>query len=509
MRGIIILSLVACCSISGCSKKQEIPAIQTLLDSFTVAVTKCQLVYDDFSTDPAWEGLNNQVTVNFPLRIGQSFGYSADTNLAGKDTGEIGGYIQSTVRPAWYAKVLEVPLGVEQPLSFSGSFTIMEARGLTQWTSMPVTMFGFFNSTEQGWRAKNFMGVRFMGFNEPDGCTFECYFGARDGSAVGEFLNQGGEMAERNTEDQDESMLFRVVPDASRHHFHFRYDPKAGDDGTMHLTIDDTKWDIRVRDTQRKRGATFNRFGMFNEQLPGRAMTIFFDDVAINGEYHNFATDPGWEVNGSRVIFRDVDLYGAHSFGYSPQTNHAGGKSPGEVGGRIWRIEEPEFFAYYADNTGPLNLARPLMARGKISFTKFSIDSGFQLGWFKGQPDQKWPTKNFIGAGADSYTAGGRFFIPMCGNRDQGSHFDTLKSPYFVADGKSHDWSIRYDPQGGEGQGVVTVTLDEQAATHALPPGAKEVGAELDRFGLIAMQQGNGKYSEIYIDDIEYTVARK
>lgn len=363
-----------------------------------------------------------------------------------------------------------------------------------------------FYSAGQGWRAKNFMGLRFMGFNEPDGCTFECYFGARDGSAVGEFLKKGGEMAEGNVKDQDESMLFRVAPDASKHHFEFRYDPEAGDDGTMFLTIDDTTWDIGLRDTQRERGATFNRFGLFNEQTPGRAMTLFFDDVSINGSHYDFSTDPGWEAHDCNIIFEDSDRYGAHHFGYSPQTNHAGGRAPGEVGGRMWRIEEPEFFAYYGDETGTLGLNRPLVARGKICFKKFSIDSGFQLGWFKAQPDQKSPTKNFIGAGVDSFTAGGRFFMPMWGNRQRGHSFNELDSPYFVDDGKPHNWSIRYDPAAADGRGAVTVTLDKQSAINVLPPGAKQVGADLDHFGLIAMQQGNGKYSEIYIDDIEYTV---
>ena len=77
---------------------------------------------DDFSSDPGWDGLNNRVPVNFPVRMGQGFGYRADTNLAGSQRGEIGGYIQSAVRPAWYAKVLERSLDIEQPLAFSGSF---------------------------------------------------------------------------------------------------------------------------------------------------------------------------------------------------------------------------------------------------------------------------------------------------------------------------------------------------------------------------------------------------
>ena len=38
MRTTIVLALVICCSFAGCSKKQETPPIQTLLDTFSQAV---------------------------------------------------------------------------------------------------------------------------------------------------------------------------------------------------------------------------------------------------------------------------------------------------------------------------------------------------------------------------------------------------------------------------------------------------------------------------------------
>ena len=38
MRTTIVLVLVICCSFTGCSKKQETPPIQTLLDTFSEAV---------------------------------------------------------------------------------------------------------------------------------------------------------------------------------------------------------------------------------------------------------------------------------------------------------------------------------------------------------------------------------------------------------------------------------------------------------------------------------------
>src|SRR5207249_3485314 len=58
---------------------------------------------EKFDTDPHWEGYRNRLVPNPPPVAEQNFGYSR-TNHAGGKVGEIGGRMQRSVTPAWYAK---------------------------------------------------------------------------------------------------------------------------------------------------------------------------------------------------------------------------------------------------------------------------------------------------------------------------------------------------------------------------------------------------------------------
>jgi hypothetical protein len=77
---------------------------------------------------------------------------------------------------------------------------------------------------------------------------------------------------------------------------------------------------------------------------------------------------------------------------------------------------------------------------------------------------------------------------------------------YYLPNGTTHDFTIEYDPDSNGGEGTVTVTLDAQTATLNLPPGVKDTGATMNRFGMFTGQDNNGKHSVVYFDDLEYTV---
>ncbi len=460
-------------------------------------------VHQDFSRDPAWEGSNNRLKATFPPRILQRFGWSP-TNHAGKGAGEIGGYVQSTTRPAWYAKVIERRT-MEAPLSFSGDFTMLEGRAISGWHTQAEVNIGFFNSSGQGWRPKNFIGFRLAGSNEPDGALVELHYGTATGAAGGVFLRKTGSF-EGLVKDIEHSQMLRIAPDAGRHAFACRYDPAAsGGRGEIALTIDGQSWRLPLSEEHRKAGAVFDRFGIFNQQIPGRAMVLYFDDLEINGQREDFGADPRWEGKGNQDVFEDPVLYGTNDFGYSP-TDFAGGKS-GEMGGRLWRVNEPEYKAWYGANVGTLTLDDRLEARGRICIRRFSIDSGMHIGFFS-SAGQGWPPRNFAGAYLDSYSSGGRFFMPMYGTSTHDEHLPPEKSPFFIDDGKSQDFAIVYDPQAEKGNGMVTVTLAGQSARLALPAGARQQGAAMNRFGIFNMQDNNGKHCEVYLDDLVYT-ARK
>jgi hypothetical protein len=83
----------------------------------------------------------------------------------------------------------------------------------------------------------------------------------------------------------------------------------------------------------------------------------------------------------------------------------------------------------------------------------------------------------------------------------------SLPTPLFLPDGRLYDFTILYDPEGNSGNGSLRVTLDNQVGTLLLPSGRKEENASLDRFGICNMQDNNGKYSIVYLDDLYYTAA--
>jgi hypothetical protein len=403
---------------------------------------------------------------------------------------------------------------MERPLSCSGTFVLMEGRAISRWITMGCANLGFFNNAEQGWRARNFLGLRFMGSNEPDGCQLEIYHGTADGAAAGLFLAKDGKAAPGKIVDQKTAEMQRIKPDGKRHRFSLTYDPQANDGhGQIRFTLDEVTWTMNLPEELRRRGAVFNRFGLFNEQVPGRALVLYFD-LTINGVREDFTRDPGWEAfengekcPGSRVHrdFHDTVLYGANDFGHRT-TSVAGGKA-GEIGGRLWRVEEPEYMASYADRIGMLTLTNRLQARGKIAIRRFSIDSGLYIGWFNAKMGD-WPPTEFAGVLLDSWTRGGRFFMPMFAAPNRHQHLDPRESPAFVDDGRVRSFAIGYDPEANGGRGQIVVSLDNQTARLDLPPGVDRPGAVLNRFGVANFRKGNGKHSEVYLDDLEYTVEK-
>ncbi len=458
-----------------------------------------------FDNDTGWTGFQNHLVATFPPRLLQDFGYRT-SNLAGKAPGEIGGYIQSSVRPAHYAKKLG-PLSMDTPLSFSGGFVLMEGRSIMSYHTLCETYIGFFNSEEQGWRPKNFMGIRFMGTNEPDGVLIEITYTTRRRSANGALLEKGGSVPQTGLiKELDGSRMLRIAPDGKRHEWTFQYNPREQDkEGEIVFTLDGVRWTISVERSHIEVGAEFNRFGMFNEQLPGRAMVIYFDDIVINREAEDFSNDPGWEAIGNQEYFDDTILYGTNDFGFSA-TSYAGGKT-GEIGGRLWRVDKSESHlkAWYGIDVGTLTLNDRLEAHGVICIRRFCIDSGMHLGFFN-SGEQGWPPKNFVGVNLDSLSRVGLLFMPMYGAKEGAwSIGDEYNSPHFVDDGTPLKWSIVYDPQAIQGLGSVTVTLGDQSSTISLKPGEKDQGAVMNRFGIFNMQDNNGKYCEVYLDDIEYS----
>jgi hypothetical protein len=468
----------------------------------------------NFDHDPGWEEFNNHVIPKNPLVVKQDFGYSA-TNHAGKAKGELGGSVQRSTTPASYAAALTPAKTLDDKLSASGTFAVTAAQGGAG------LFFGFFNSKQPGGsgRAIGSLGLDF------------------------DFENRGGRLAVRLISSSNKSCgtfitpylpgKFRPTPikkDGTKYHWTLDYDPQgAGGNGRFTFTMksdthtaqdygtlpeaserealarfpNTTTFNVDVPAALRKEGATFDRFGLGNGMKAGGSASIFFDDLTFIGRTQDFSKDPEWVGAGNRITYEDREITGAHDFGYSAKTNHAGG-SPGEIGGALWRSGD---YAYYADRIGPLNLEQRLEAHGKVTLVTAGPDSDMRIGWFNsasktlGVGDKE----NFVGILVGGPTRVGHYFIPAFATA-RGSIGKVKQGP-ILTPGKVFEWSMVYDPAANNGLGEMKVTLGSESATLELKRGQKEQGANLDRFGLFTTNIG-GQMVKIYFDELRYTAGK-
>ena len=120
------------------------------------------------------------------------------------------------------------------------------------------------------------------------------------------------------------------------------------------------------------------------------------------------------------------------------------------------------------------------------------------LGFFNANTLNEWRTPNTIalrlsGRGKSFYTwleyaterwrAGGDSPQGFPVERDGSTGKKRPKG--FTAQKVVHTWSLRYDPKGNGGRGVITATIDSVTAVCHLTEGHKADGATFNRFGLI------------------------
>jgi hypothetical protein len=127
----------------------------------------------------------------------------------------------------------------------------------------------------------------------------------------------------------------------------------------------------------RKMARTFNRFGIFNQQVTGDGMEVYFDEIELGDQAENFSEDPRWESHGNDTEFEERAIRPMHDFGYS-DSQHAGGK-PGEIGGIIWACDEQP--AYYGERLAPFP-STILCTLRQARLYRAGSDSGIYFGWF-------------------------------------------------------------------------------------------------------------------------------
>jgi hypothetical protein len=358
-------------------------------------------------------------------------------------------------------------------------------------------LFGWFNDKSRGWRTPNSLAFRIDGNGGKYWVFYE--YGTRN------WLTGGGGCFEGDRYQTTKTKPF--ADDGTVHHWSLGYDPTANHgDGEMVFVLDAKEYRRPLEAGHKADGATFNRFGMFNQQITGDGLEVYFGDLLVDGKAIDLSESAQWSGLNHQTQYADRALRPLHDFGFS-DTNRAGGKTKGEIGGIVWRDERP---AYYADKVGKLSLEHRLRATGKLAFTGAGSDSAIYIGWFdaeskrnKSTPEHVEPQKNLLGIIIEGPSRIGHYFRPGYWT-STGAGGAAESGPVIRPDGQSHDWSIDYDPDGNGGSGRITVQFDSKKQMLDLGPGQKKSGGTFDRFGILNCQSG-GHYVEVYLDDLEYT----
>ena len=240
---------------------------------------------------------------------------------------------------------------------------------------------------------------------------------------------------------------------------------------------------------------------------PGTSPSESIDPHTIMTE--SFDHDPGWLGVNNRSARLQAAKPVRQDFGFSPGTSHAGGDSPGEIGGYISPASEA---AFYGKTIEPRNFEQTLRASGKLSVGQGKTN--VLLGFFNAGTVNEWRTPNTVALRLQG--RGSRFFayVEYCTSQWR-SGGDTTPFPS-AADPKtgrstqigfrcdqSLPWSLAYDPTGNTGKGVVTATIGRAIAVCKLGNFHKADGANFNRFGLMNVVKSADAGSNVWIDDLQ------
>ena len=469
--------------------------------------TGLKMKTESFGRNPGWLGVNNRAARVHELRkVRQDFGFSAQTgNAGGRSPGEIGGFISPAGEVAFYGKAIKAK-GLRDPLSASGKMAI--GRGRTH------LLLGFFNTdTVNEWRTPNTIALRLNGRGDTFFAYVEyCTAKWRAGGDTTPFPST------TNPKTGRRSLI--GFPCNTSLNWTLTYDSNGNEGkGVVTATIGHATAVCNLEGSHKVDGATFNRFGILNVMKSADSGSeVWFDDVAVDGgAVETFARDPNWEGRNNRKTLQSRIVRPWFDFGFS-DTNFAGGKSKGELGGQIFRgdCRYRERMACYGDRVGPLTLDKPLKAFGKIAMTRGVSDSTTLFGFYNSKDSMRQNNsqtdgvpESVVGIHIEGPSRVGFRLYPVLRLKGGGSTFGNYREfPSIYPDGKSRDWSMEYNPDGAGGNGQITLTLDGKSNTFELEAGAKAHRTTFDRFGIVTSWI-DGNSQEVYWDDISYTVGQE
>jgi len=452
-----------------------------------------------FATDPLWEGVGNRLRAC--TRRSFSFGWMAPSRTW--PTGAIGGRLdRATDFRAYYAEALPEPRTLDDGLTASG---MLQVDGL----SRGGALFGWFNSADSyDWRTADFLGLRL--------------------DRIGRGVVAYGEYGTRNTfTETTDPVRFSARRAVA---WTLQYLPDEGVDsaGLVRLIVGNRKVEVSLKAAHRTDGATFDRFGLLNDQVEGPSLTVTFANLTLDNGPIDLSRDPAWDGSNNRLAgASDCVVHDHHDFGYAAGIALAG--DPGAIGGLVWRSQHGR--AYYGDPIETVGLDDQLYAAGSIELESASSDADTFIGWFSDRSVRKGgdlPT-NLVGADLGGPSEWGTRLYPVYhsgGSLGGGyaplglidpSTFDPLAFDRFADTPlvtKHHLWHfwLCYRPNtDGVGNGRLFVGLEDPAGllsgarvSISVKKAARDEHAVLNRFGIRAFETG-GHSLIFYLDDLRYT----
>jgi len=214
--------------------------------------------------------------------------------------------------------------------------------------------------------------------------------------------------------------------------------------------------------------------------------------------------EAGWEGFRNRLL---PPARGTthQDFGWS-DTQHAGGKAPGEIGGWVQRSLTPA--RYLARLRRKLTLDDRLVASGRLAVTNDQGDSGVLIGWVN-STSRGWRTPNSLAMRVDGN--GGKYWLFFeYGTKSgrtggagafKGERYQNTPTKPFAAGGTSHRWRLAYDPRAHQGVGQISLRIDDRTYVLPLRDEDRADGAVFDRFG-VWNQEATGGRLQFWLDDL-------
>jgi len=235
-------------------------------------------VSEPLTAAPAdWEGRgNSQSFSDCAIDDRHDFGWSG-TDIGGASGGKMGGLL-------WRTEANQPELAAYYG-DRVGALTLSEelnARGkvrLDQASSDSGINVGFFNAGRQGRDQGQGVPQEFLGFSTDApsriGFVFQTIYRAAGGGAVG---------ASGPT----------IIPDGGVRDWtlHYLPDPDPNGGGRITATLGSESRTVLVSPEDRRRGATFDHFGLVNVPIGGHSQTIWFDDLAYTAEARAVSVPP-------------------------------------------------------------------------------------------------------------------------------------------------------------------------------------------------------------------------